>query len=452
MMFRKSPKVHEALVRLAPGSRQIVRNLVVRTDGTILAGYRIGATRWDFTGAESKSSLINRDADVYSHLTGREMRVRVSTRPHPIQSWARSLNARTPNPTPDVHTCDGSMTKDEMFLGRCGCETWNTHLLRMQDVIARSAMDDKVIFRYFSLTPTVPPSFDLRKDLNAVLKEGAKPHRLTAAVMADEEALFAIVKGWTDSKRMSEFEQGWLRMRSLAPGMQPTGLHAADRGGWDEASLPMLANDIRWDEAPFGRVVNVNAWMDGKQVTTAARVLTVARLSDLHYPENGLPPWMVQAESVTDASGVPFSVEWSLTGRLYSGEQLSAAVELELRKAQYINRDYKDHDELPPVAIERAISTAISTRDQVTGGQAMEAARFQGQISVIISGSDRYNSDGVMVAPAADVVEERAAAFTRMYAAGGLRMDFTGPQAQVHALQRRLMPERLAELPEGQQR
>lgn len=419
---------------LVSSAREIVRNMILLKDGTVLAGYRIGPAWWDFTGSDAKLGQIHRNADVFSHLTGRDYLERVSTRPHPVQRWAAQLDARTPNPTPDVHTCGETMSPGDLLRGRCGCETWNGHLVRQQAVIARSGMDDKVIFRYFALNVMYSNRFDLRKNLLAYLA-GEKPHKALIPVLEDEKRVHDIVTGWPGSTRMSEFEQAWLRVRSLAPGIQPSGIHAAGRDGWDHATLPMLGSDIRWSEDPFGRTVTVTAWVDGRKVQTAARVLTVARLSDLHYPENGLPPWQVHAESAIDATGAPFGVEWSISGTLLAGADVESTVEMELRKAQFLKRDYAMHNELPPVAIERGIAIAADTRDQVTTGQAMESARFLGQINAIVSGADRYNADGVLVMSAADVVEERCAALTRMYAAGGLRMDLTGADCQSYMLQ-----------------
>lgn len=420
MFTRKNPNAHVAL--LAPGAKQMIRNLILRQDGTVLAGYRVGPARWDFTSAEAKAAQMSRDADVFAHLVGREYRQETSTRPHPVRQWAAQLDARTSNQTPDVHTCGMQMDRIDLLLGRCGCETWNTHLLRMQSAIAQTGMDDKVVFRYFSLNVKVGSRFDLHKELTAHLA-GRKVPALMTAIITDEKRVHDIVSGWPGTRRMSEYEQAWLRTRRLAPGHQPTGVYSAERDGWDELALPALADNVRWTETPFGRTVKTNYWSDGVQAESHVRVLSVSRLSDLRYPENGLPPWQVLAESVLDSSGVPFAVEWSLAGRLLSGEQMSDTAELELRKAQFTQRDYRMHDETPPSVIGKGIDVALETRDQVTTGQGVESGRFLGQINVIITG----------VTP--EQVEERCAAFIRMYSAGGLRMDFAGADSQSFYLQ-----------------
>src|SRR6188508_2427063 len=157
---------------IASNSKAMVRNLIHRKDGTILAGYRLGDARWDFTGRDGKIQRMTSDADVFANLTGREYHERVSTRPHPVQTWAANLDARTPNPVEDIHTCDLSMDRGDLLRGRCGCETWNSMLVRMQERITSTGMDDKVVYRYFSLNTTLSPRADLRKQINAYKETG----------------------------------------------------------------------------------------------------------------------------------------------------------------------------------------------------------------------------------------------------------------------------------------
>lgn len=399
---------------IAPHGKQIVRNLLMLADGTVLAGYRIGSNRWDYTGRDAKIALMNADADVYSALTGRTYHERVCTRPHPIEAWARNLDRRTNRKElPDVHVCEmGAFTEDDLLKGRCGCETWISHLRRMQDRIYSSGVEDKVVYRYFSVGKA---RGDLRRRVLDYIRTG-KPHNAIAGVIADEKRVNDIVRGgWPGTERMNEQEQATLRIRSLMPGILPEAISNPDEG-WDEVSP--LESNIRWTETPFGRTVTVNAWINGRQRTSAARVLTVSRLADLHYPDNGLPPWQTLSESVQDSDRRTFSVEWSVVGRLLDGEALSAQAEHELRQARFVQRDYQKFDETPPSTVENAIRVASDSRDQITTGQGMESARFVGQIQVIVSGAT------------AEIVEERCAALTRKYSGNALRMDFTGPDCQ----------------------
>lgn len=415
---------------LAPHAKQIVRNLEVLKDGTVLAGYRMGSTRWDFTGDDAKTNVMDSVADTWGQLAPRFFHERVTTRPHPVQSWAQNLDLRTPHPLPDIHHCDVSEYSEmQRWTGACGCETWNKYLARMQQRISTTGMDDKIVFRYFGVGE-VKPKTDVRGQVLKYLATGELPaHEAVRAVLAEEKRVADIVTGWK-ARRMNEREQAWLRIRSLAPGIQPPEVSAADRAGWDEMTLPALANDIRWAETPFGRTVTIKAWRDGFAHDRAAMVLTASRIEDLRYPDNGLEPWMTYAERATDADGVPFPVEWSLVGNLKTGEQLSSQSELALRVAMNVKRDYHDHDEPPPENYERGIRVAKSTRDQVTQGQTSESARFVGTINAIVSGEAVYDDRGRMLKSAEEVVEERADAFRRLYAGNDLRMEFTPPLNQ----------------------
>lgn len=409
---------------LAPGARQIVGNFLVLNDGRVMAGYRIGPERWDFTGREQKIARMNATVDVWAALAGRNIHERVSTRPAPVVAWAANLDRRTPAPLPDVHTCGETLPKGDLLNGACGCETWNTHLLRMQNRIASIGMDDKVVFRYVSVG-TIPRRFDFRKHLLA----GGKPHKHLAPVLADEQRVHDIVSGWRGTTRMSDRDQAWLRRRSLAPGVTAGRITTDGLDGWDETSIPSLADDVRWEEDPFGRTVRIHTWRDGVKHVSAVRVLTLARVADMNYPDNGAQPWQVYAERALDAQGRPFGVEWSIQGRLRPGDEIAEEAELTLRKAQHLRRDYADHDEIPPEHVGRAVDNARVARDQITSGRAAEATRFDGTVSAIVTGTARGDQS------AEEVAEERAAALTRLYVGGVLRQEYTGTHVQSYTLQ-----------------
>jgi AAA domain-containing protein len=400
---------------LAPNARQIVRNLLVLKTGEVLAGYRIGPERWDFTGRDRKIQRMNVSTDVWAALTGRTVHERVSTRPAPVVAWARNLDKRTPDPLPDIHTCGQTLPKGDLLLGLCGCETWNTHLVRMQERIASIGMDDKVVFRYFGVG-RVPRGYDLRKRL----LDGGKPHKHLAEILADEARVNDIVSGWRGTVRMNEREQAWVRKRSLAPGVTASRIATDGFDGWDDLAIGALAGDVEWEEDPFGRAVTVHTWVDGVKHTSAVRCLMLARVQEMEYPDNGAQPWMTYADRATDAEGRPFPVEWSLQGTLRKAEDLAAEVDLDLRKAMNLKRDYQKHNEVPPEQVDRAIAVARETRDQVTGGRAAESTRLDGTVTAIITGTARGDKNAL------EVVEERAAALSRLYVGGVLKQEYTG--------------------------
>lgn len=418
---------------LTAHARQMVHNLLVLKDRTVMAGYRVGPVRWEFATPTEKDRLMSVSGDVWAALAGRTVDESVSSRPAPVQTWARNLDARTPHPLPDVHTCGETMNRGDLLNGACGCETWNALLIRQQERIHRIGMDDKVVFRYFSVGQ-VPAGFDLRTALLAFLDGGTPDRRLTP-ILDEERRLFEIVQGWRRTVRMTEREQGWLHLRTVAPGVQPGRLVSEDMNGWDEMGVAALADDVRWHEEPFDRTLGVRTYAHGVRTDTAVRVLHLARVSDLTYPENGLAPWMTLAERILDPDGRRFSVEWRLKGRLRHGADIQASTDLDLRRALHLKRDYASHDELPTAHVERAIRTALVSRDQTASGIPAVSVRFDGTVSVIISGQALLDPAGREIKSAADVVEGRAAAFARLYAGAGVRQEYVGAKVQSYALQ-----------------
>lgn len=397
---------------LATNVVQIVGNMLVTATGQVWAGYRIGPVRWDFISMAERTILLQQQADVWAALAGRDVQERVTTRPYPVAAWAKNLSNRTPWPAPDVPG-----------------ETFNDYLLRMQRRIGSGGMGDKIVFRWFTLAP-VEPGTDVRAQVLASAS-GRMPSAPVRALLADEKRVNDAVQGWS-ARRMSAAETGWMRARSLAPGM-PAPVRAA-RDGWSMADLPELSNDVRWNETPFDRSVQVHGWRDGAETVRAVQVLTATRMGDQSYPENGLDPWQAYAEHVTDPLGRAIPVEWNLVGRIAAGGELAKQATLDLAKAININESYALFDEPAPEYTERGIVVAKEARDQITTGQARDSARFVGTVNMIVTGADVFDERGRLVRPAAEVVEERSEALRRAYAGADLRMDFTAPMAQAARL------------------
>lgn len=422
------------MTHVLPGhARQMVRNFLVLKDRTVMAGFRIGPVRWDFATPTEKDRLMSVVGDVWAALAGRRVDESVSSRPAPVQTWARNLDARTPHPLPDVHSCGETANRGDLLNGRCGCETWNALLIRQQERIHQIGMDDKVTFRYFSIG-TVPAGFDFRTALLSFL-EGGKADRRLVALMDEERRVFEIVQGWRRTVRMTEREQGWLQLRTVAPGVQPSRLVSQDMDGWDEMGVAALADDVRWHEEPYDRTLGVRTYANGVRTDSAVRVLHLARVSDLHYPQNGLAPWMTLADRLIDPDGRRFGVEWRMKGRLRHGVDIQSSTDLNLRTALHLKKDYERHDELPSAQVSRAIETALTARDQTASGIPAVSVRFDGTVSVIISGQPLLDEDGREMKSAADVVEGRAAAFARLYAGAGVRQEYVGASVQSYALQ-----------------
>lgn len=416
MRFRRTPKPASGpqtplQATLAPNVRQIVRNLLVRHDGIVEAGYRIGPARWGYLGRTEQAMTLDAVTDGYAALLGRDYRERVTTRPHPVAEWARKLDARTPHPAPDV---DG--------------ETWNDYLVRQQMRIG-SGMDDRVTFRHFSIG-WVDPTIDVLAEVLAFVNHGTTPSDAVRKLLAEEKRVADAVTGhgW-HATPMTQREQAWLIQRTLAPGMPAPSLpNGTD--GWATGDLPALASSVRWQENVFDRTVEVRAWRDGKETVRAVQVLACAQMSDLDYPDNGLEPWQAYAERAVDPTGTPFNIEWSLTGRLMTGAELAGRAEKDLSTAIYTAKQYEQWDEPPPDYTARGIQRAAESRDQITTGQAAVSGRYVGTVNMIIVGEEVKDRDGKVIMSAADSCEERAEIARLLYGGAELRMVFAAPQGQ----------------------
>lgn len=395
---------------LAPSVRQLARNLLVRHDGAVEAGYRISPARYAFLGQAQQEAVLDAVTDGYAALLGRDYRERVTTRPQPVAEWARRLDARTPHPAPDVPG-----------------ETWSDWLVRQQMRIG-SGLDDRVVYRYLTVGE-VSADVDVLAEIAAFIRDGTPPSEPVRALLAEEKRVAdAMTARGHGGRAMTAAEQAWLIQRSLAPGLPPAPMTGGDL--WATGDLPALATDVRWSETPFDRTVEVRGWRDGRETVRAVQVLTCAQMSDLDYPANGLEPWQAYAERAVDPSGRGFSIDWSITGRLMTGAELSGRAERDLLTAIYTARQYDNWDEPPPEYTARGIDRAAESRDQITTGQAAASGRFVGTVSMIIVGEEVRDRDGRVLMSAAECCEERADVARRLYSGSDLRMVFAPPQAQ----------------------
>lgn len=437
----------------APHARQIVGNLMVLADGMILAGYRVGEARWDFLPDEEKLATLEGSAQVWANLAregGRTVIERTTTRPFPVQAWARALDRRTPHPLPDVHTCSPEQyTTATRLSGACGCRTWNAYLAMQQHRIAQAGLDAKMVYRYIEVGQARPGA-DVRSLILSTRDAGLLPAQVPSTALRDalrEEQRVANIVGPWRAKRMTERDQVWLRTRALAPTAMPSRT-AADpfEAGLDEADLDSIAANASWSEDPHhGRHVEVTSFVRGKPVGGAVRVLTMSRMPDLNYPAAGYEPWQTFAERAVDAEGMPFTVEWSMTGKMHTGADVLAQAESELRLAMNLERDYAVQEEPAPAQIEEGIMAAKRIRDEISTGKDVDAARFIGSIHAIVTGHDVLDEQGRVVRSAAEVVEERADALARLYAGPPLRMSLVAERLHPHVTLTATIPGEKAE-------
>ena len=418
--------------------RQSVLNLLVTRDGKVMAGYRIGPIRHNFLAMQRRRASHEDVTDGWANMAvdgGRDVQERVTTRPHPVKSWAKRLDERSPKRLPDVHVCDTSkFSAKELAFGACGCETWIKMSHRSQRRIAGTGMDDKVVFRYFEVGQ-VHPRLDVRAQIVAWKNGGQELSPEVKKIVATERRIFNIAQGpgW-NATRMTQREQTWLRMRSVAPGIAAPSL-SDNLMGLDEDDFRAELYDVRWAmDGGFDRTTKVTAFRNGKPLTRHVQILTCERPADMNWPENGREPWQVFAERAVDPNGRSFPVEWLIAGRMHTGADMAAAATMDLRKAREVREGYREHGEEPPPVIDRGIRRAKETHDEVTTGNDAEANRFVGTINAMVTGEDVFDERGKLVKSAEEVAWERGEAFASLMGGNQLKWKFSVPTAQADKL------------------
>src|SRR3954469_9977197 len=111
--------------RLPLALRRIDGNLAFSSNG-VWAWFCVPTERWAFRPDGERANLVVDIASRVAALAGRQLHLRITSRPYPAASWARALDQRTPEP---LRTASGP--------------SWADHLVRAQRHVRASTMADK---------------------------------------------------------------------------------------------------------------------------------------------------------------------------------------------------------------------------------------------------------------------------------------------------------------------
>lgn len=391
----------ERVAELDLATRGIVGHLQV-TGTSLWAWYQLGGQPWSFTTESQRRTLWDQLTVRLAGLSGRAIRLRTTTKPYPAFEFGRSLDADTPNPLPDVDPE----------------HSFDAYLERQQRRLHNRLLDEKVV------TLGVRVGNAPKKGLVRALAEleGHPPSGSGVAKLIDEvRKLNEHVAGaGLGGRPLDAAQMAWLMHRSVGLGM-PVPVHAGVAGSvWDQDDLLAFTDPVNWYYTPMGGTVRVEGIVSGRKVTRHVAVLSLGRMADRKFPEDGLSPWMLEADRME------FPVEWSASGLLVSSKDLTSTVEYERNRAQGIEKHYAEHGELPPPAVGRAITQAIDTYDEVTEGDSRVSVRFAGPIRIAVH------------APTEDECLKRARAVIDRYGER-LRIEVAHPQAQ-HEMLREFIP------------
>ncbi|MGL5809952.1 MAG: ATP-binding protein [Nocardioides sp.] len=376
----------ERSARMDLAANSIVGHLVV-TDNSLWAWYELTPQKWSFRTPDDRELIWDQIRNRLAGLSGHAVKIRVSSKPFPTYEFARRLAEDTPSPLPPSDGGD-----------------FDTFLERQQRRLLSASLDETVTMLGVRLG--VAPKAAVLKSLYAHSHAQSALPEAAAEVLAELRRVNELVGGaGLDGVPLSPAQMQWLMHRSIAVGMPVQvgpRLDASelirsfeddprDGGGagsaaygpgavWESDDLYAFTDPVDWIYSPMGPTVRVEAKIRGQLITRHVAVLSIGRMPDRRFPEDGRSPWML----ATARLGYP--VEWCASGILSTMAGAIPKADYDRQRAVGIRKHYDEHEELPPPAVARAIDQSVQTYDEVTEGEPRDAVRFEGPIRAAVYG------------------------------------------------------------------
>lgn len=353
----------ERAAHLDLSTQQIVGHLQV-TGRNLWAWYALGGVPWAFTSEAQRLQVWDQLANRLAGLAGHAIKLRTTSRPFPAFAFARDLDADTPTPLPDVDDA----------------HSFDAYLAGQQRRLHTALLDEKVVVLGIQVGPAPGKGV-----LSSLADSTARPVGEAGKLLDRLRELNAHMAGaGLDGRPLSAKQMAWLMHRSVGIGM-PVSLHAGVAGQvWERDDLYAFTDPVEWISSPLGETVRVDGLVNGQRISRHVAVLSMGRMPDRLFPEDGRDPWMLAADKL------PFPVDWCLSGVLIKPKELESAVKFEQDRAINIDRHYREEHGLePPPAVARAIAQARDTYDQVTDGDGRSAVRFAGPIRMAVYAETR---------------------------------------------------------------
>ena len=324
--------------------RRITGHCTVTADG-VQAWYLLDPQGWSFRPDRVREQLIIDGADALSQLVGRNVHIRVTTRPYAVSRWAEAHDANAPEPL----------------------EGWSDYLLQDQRHLASRSMADKEVY----VGVEIPARSGVHRLLGGVF--GAvtdREVRLLGGKVAETDNLIAApgMEGVPATPKQVE----WLMHRSVSLGLPaPLTLPEISDPEWDSDDLAEFTDQVSWTAVPYGRTIKVSGERDGVRVQRHVCVLSVGRMTDLEIPAG--VPWMQR----TDQLGFP--VEWSGRVVVEESARVGAAMRRNIQKIRAQKEHYEvEHAEPAPGALDRQAAKALAVEDEISMGLSGLSTRTRG--------------------------------------------------------------------------
>jgi hypothetical protein len=334
------------------------------TPSSVTAWYALPEVRWAFRPDAEREALISAIAEQYASLAGFRLHLRRTTRPFPIEDWARTVDRLTPAPLPDVP----------------GAGSWADHLVSAQHHLHAIGHSEGQTYlgvtfarRSFGATFSERISHLFGKGV----PEGERK-RMARTVVQFDEVLGAFgMRG----RRATAHELEWLLYRSVALGMEPPdSLSPVEHGDWEQGDLLALTEQIERYRTPYGTTVKLVNRLTGEERHVA--VLSVGRMEPLEIPERH-EPWLHFHERL------PWPTEISSRVDILGPGDSFRNLEHRLRMIRSQQLDYAEHGMDAPPELERLAQRALRIGDEMTTGLPVDSSRAHGWHRIAISGATR---------------------------------------------------------------
>ncbi|WP_255610020.1 ATP-binding protein, partial [Micromonospora sp. PLK6-60] len=334
------------------------------TPNTVTAWYWLPEVRWAFRPDAEREALLAAISEQYAGLAGFRLHLRRTTRPFPADEWARTVDAHTAAPLPDVP----------------GTAGWADHLVAAQrHLMAVNHAEGQtylgVTFARRSLGDSLTER--LLRTFGRGTAEGER-RRLGRTVEQFDEVLGAFgMRG----RRVTAQELEWLLYRSVALCMAPPGtLSPVTDGRWERGDLLALTEQIERYRTPYGSTVKLVNRMTGEERHVA--VLAVGRMEPLEIPERH-EPWLHFHERL------PWPMEISTRVDILGSGDSFRNLEHRLRMIRSQQLDYAEHGIDAPPELERLAKRALVIGDEMTTGLPVDSARAHGWHRIAVGGRTR---------------------------------------------------------------
>jgi hypothetical protein len=334
------------------------------TQSTVTAWYSLPEVRWAFRPDAEREALLSAISEQYAGLAGFRLHLRRTNRPFPADEWARTVDAHTAKPLPDVG----------------GATSWSDHLVAAQRHLlsvnhAEGQTYLGVTFARRSLGDTF--SERILRMFGKGTSDGER-RKLGRTVEQFDEVLNAFgMRG----RRVTPQELEWLLFRSVALCMSPPGpLSPVSNGHWERGDLLALTEQVERYRTPYGSTVKLVNRMTGEERHVA--VLSVGRMEPLEIPEKH-EPWMHFHERL------PWPMELSSRIDILGSNSSFKNLEHRLRMIRSQQLDYAEHGIDAPPELERLAKRALVIGDEMTTGLPTESARAHGWHRIAVGGRTR---------------------------------------------------------------